>query len=400
MLQLNLGRAVGGIGDSGVWLDGGLIVPGVGFPGWLDDDTIAFQANGAIGQCDVFGGLGPNLSPRGAAPFFARAGVWAGWLSGEGVRTSWGLLLSSAYPLGLDADGALYVIADYQSGQGLACYLAGTLSPRWIDATAQPQAGQFDALTGGRCIWADGANRLQTSGLPAPAQIEAMSYAPALVDAGPDGIWLIETTNPGRTVLHPLSDATRGFVVAAQNAFGAVGWCPAPGVIEVVYAGNLGEAGPLTRTPYTLANAQPFTAAPPPHRSPDPIPVPSPSPVPVPAPAPRPVLVPVPAPSHPQPTQEMTMLAFSQKQLGSEPVPQLTEEVEVVADKNGLSALKYPDGSGYASYWFGAWKKAADIGPGERFTVNGATISAHRPEHPPTEPATTVYPCSTFNLDS
>lgn len=264
MIRLNrAGRGVHGIGKSGVWLDDARLFADAGFSAWLDDDTIAFQdAKDAIAQCDVWGGLGTDLSPRGAAPLFARAGEWAAYLA-DGVRTSWDLSLPAAFPLGFDADGVLYVIPNFQARPGgLAAYRRGTFSPAWTDLSAAPQAGHFDCLPGGRCVWVDGQNRLQTSGLPAPAQLEDWSSAPALVDAGPDGIWLLETTNPGRTALHPLSDASRGFVVAENNAFGAAAWCPAPGVVEVVYAGNTGEAGPLTRARFTLADAQPFPPAP------------------------------------------------------------------------------------------------------------------------------------------
>lgn len=106
---------------------------------------------------------------------------------------------------------------------------------------------------------------------------------------------------------------------------------------------------------------------------------PSPSPSPMPTPIPVPSPVPGPAPEVPMPQSQ---IAFSQKMVGVESQPVLTDctTVEPHPDGQGLSALAYLDGSGYASYVVigGAWKKAATAGAGERFTVNGGTITAYR----------------------
>lgn len=266
------GQAVAGNAGVGVWLQGVVIRPGnTGFPNWLDDDTIVYNgvAKGTR-ACDADGGNDREVDAESGAPVYGRGGTWVTFISGRGLKTSWGLVLADAAPLGIGPDGTLYATT-YQTQADLRVYRAGSMTPDGLWASARPMVslgstpGHLSALDAFRFVWADQSLRLQSVGLPTPAQVAENAYQPTIVEPLPDVFWLVYRTQSGRGVVHPMGDATRGYAVPAE-VFGFTAWCPSPGVIECCWAigtGNVGEVGPITRQQFIAADDVDLPAMPP-----------------------------------------------------------------------------------------------------------------------------------------
>lgn len=255
------GTVVAGNAGVGVWLQGVHIRAGAGFPNWLDDDTILYNGAGGLRTCDADGGDDRQMDSEGGAPVYARGGAWASYLSGRGLRTSWGLQAPSLAPLGVGPDGTVYATT-YQQPEEIRAYPIGAYASALVVPAARPMVslgttpGHLTALDGLRFVWADQSLRLQSYGLPAPAQVPEAAYQPTILEPLPGRYWLVYRTQSGRGVLHPLEDASRGYV-AGTGCNGFTAWCPSPGVIECCWAtgeGNNGEVGPITRRQFIASD--------------------------------------------------------------------------------------------------------------------------------------------------
>lgn len=254
------GQIVAGNAGVGVWLQGVLIRSGAGFPNWLDDDTILHNGDG-LRACDADGGRDRQVDRDGGAPVYANGGVWASFLQGRGVQTSWGFTSPAGAPLGVAPDGTVFLTA-YQQPDEIYAYAPGTDYPARIVSGARPMVslsttpGHLSALDGRRFVWTDQGLRLRSYGLPAPAQVDEPAYQPTILEPSPGRYWIAYRTQSGRGILHPLEDASRGYV-AGLDVNGFTAWCPSPGVIEGCWAvgnGNNGEVGPITRRQFIAAD--------------------------------------------------------------------------------------------------------------------------------------------------
>lgn len=215
------GVPVGGVALSGVYVgaqrlkDGGTVT--------ADGDRVYYQSPiGTVRSCRLDGANDALVLDQGASLIVAGGGCWAIWLAGRGVVTSWGLTLPAAAVLAMTEQGDLLVLSSYATGSGLALYLSGMTTPAWTESGAQtlirypyPQAY---ALHAGQVVWADAAGRLFAHGLPSPQQVMP-AFDPFLVDTT-SVPWVGYHTNDGRLLLHPIDNASKGYVLVTGETFG------------------------------------------------------------------------------------------------------------------------------------------------------------------------------------
>jgi hypothetical protein len=223
--QVVSGRAGGGI-RVGQYLGDGqipmkeLFANGGNGPCWTAGGTrcLVDCFDVGLGTCRPDGSDFQTISGESAVTSYG-AGVdgvaWASYLAkvGVGIRTSWGLARTDRMWVGMGP--GLFVSP--QSGDAIECYDIGATSPRWT----QPGVWiDFFAVDADRILWTDGARRIQTRGLPPPAQVEA-AIAPSWFEALGRS-WLCVGRPEGGFVLRHADDASRGFIIVplGLDAFG------------------------------------------------------------------------------------------------------------------------------------------------------------------------------------
>lgn len=217
------GIPVGGAAGAGVFVNDARIKDGG--TATTDGQRVFYQTPTiyTVRSCAFDGSDDQPVHHAGASLIVAGGGHWAVWLSGVGLETSWGLKLKEAAALAMTDAGDLLALISYAAGKGLALYRAGSSTAAWALPNAEtlirypyPQAFTVD---GDRVVWANAAGQLLARGLPAPAQVSP-AFDPFYLDA-PDGVvWIGYHTNDDRFLLHPIGDASRGYIVATGLTFG------------------------------------------------------------------------------------------------------------------------------------------------------------------------------------
>lgn len=227
------GRKVGGQGGTGVKVDNVVIVPGPGGTASATDTRAIYRSPDAQAYaCDFDGSNATRLSTRTTQITVAGPTVWGCWEgpdAGQKTFTSFAADIDNAWaPMAAGQDDSL-LLGHRATGRGLRCYdVAGTVL--WEDGNAVicfrtlPQAFLLDAH---RCIWSDPAGNLYVRGLPTPQQ-RGPAFDPFALTA-PDGtIWV--GYHNDRFIMHPISDASRGYILDTGLTYGtttngsAVGW--------------------------------------------------------------------------------------------------------------------------------------------------------------------------------
>ncbi len=296
------GVPVGGVGGSGVFVGSQAIVNAPAGTATVGSDRVYYQSAAlTIRSCMLDGSDDIEEYPHGANLILAGGGIWAAWLAGIGVRTSWGLSLPDASLLAVSEVGDVLVCPSYSTGTGLAMYDINGLI--WTEANAQcaflypyPQAFAVDS----DCVlWRDVGGKLHTIGLPAPAQAAPVVFDPFLMlhpDAG--GYWVGYHTGDDRMLLHPLTDASKGYVLATGLTFGTT----ATGA----YAGFSRNSAESQMVSLAVDWSEPLVPL-----MVQPIPTPTPVP-PTPTPTPTPTVQPTPTPLPSPPVPTMTDRLVSQ----------------------------------------------------------------------------------------
>jgi len=219
---------------------------------WLDEwtgKTIAYQHGGADGWYVALFDVAALAMRRAvadpAAPFYgwgcnalyADGGVWAGWLAGVGLFTSYGLHLPAAGLLGVGPDGELAYKPDHQSnGPAMVRERDGS---EWL--LSDGVVYDLQLLGGGRALWTEGADVVRTRNLPAPLVLPGGVWAPRAVVL--DGVWwLCYYSGSAGVVLHPFN-AFDGYVIVplGENAWhDAITLLP-PSLARVVWSRTEGE---------------------------------------------------------------------------------------------------------------------------------------------------------------
>ncbi len=261
------GIPVGGVaGDEGehdgvfvnatVIKDGGTATTGGG--------RVYYQSlSGDVRSCALDGSDDRPELESGATLIVAGGGACAGFLAGAGVVTSWGLRLRDAAVLDMTADGDLLVTTSYAEGRGVAMYRKGQVVPAWTlpdqkVAIKNPYPQAF-ALDADRVVWANAAGRVFTRGLPAPAQASAAVFDPFLIQHPTGAVWVGYHTSDDRLLIHPIDDASRGYIVATGLTYGTtatggfVGYSRTPNesqmvVVPIDWSAELVSLAPVVST--------------------------------------------------------------------------------------------------------------------------------------------------------
>lgn len=251
-MQINrLGRVIGGVGESGVWLSGQtspIIPPPAGNCGWWDDDAFVYQDAGQLRGHNL-SGVGGMLDAgrvtltRGAAGYYAVYVADPRGVEDSGVRLSWGPKLKDAKGLlGVADDGTVFVIShDYRN---IEAYAPNSTAPLWVETQAYPvvydQNPQFCALDAQRCAWWNAATKqIQTRGFGgATIQTQGTPFDLFILEL--NGERLVGYHND-RLFVHPWSDPSRGYIIDGLT-FDTVGRA-VNGRVRVAFSRNPGEAG-------------------------------------------------------------------------------------------------------------------------------------------------------------
>lgn len=306
MPRLLNGRAVHGIGETGICVDNRLIVPNGGTPAWVSASQIVGQA--PIDGVSVVVTLPPEgpaaeLWTPGADVVCAGGGTIAAGLRSRdpftrlenvaGLRELPGLI-----PWDVDRATGTAVLVVQQAGANLEIFTRrhGGTTP---DATI-PTAALFAARSlWNRVVWTEAtAQGIRPRGFDLdtlrPIPIQAWPgnvYQPLLVASTLGRLFLLYSTQEGAIVLHPIDDPAHGHVVPNGEHFGIDAERQADGSLLVAWCVNAGEsAGSLQTIRWSMEALEPIAPVvlpPDPVEPPRPIPVPIP-PVPVPMPVPPP----------------------------------------------------------------------------------------------------------------
>lgn len=237
------GVPVGGVGDRGVFVgrvrlcDGGNATTG--------GNRVYYQSLLNQIRSRALDGSDDRLEmDSGATTIVAGGGALAKFLSGSGVVASWGLRLAAGAVLHMTEEGDLLVTLSYDEGKGLAMYRKGESTPAWAlpdaDVSILNPYPQAFALDVNCAVWRDRIGRLFTRGLPPPAQVGPAVDPLLTVNPLTGDVWVGYHTNDDRFLLHPIADASRGYIVATGDTYGTtaaggfVGYSLTPSESEMV----------------------------------------------------------------------------------------------------------------------------------------------------------------------
>lgn len=218
------GIPVGGVAEAGVWVGATKIKSGG--TATVGGDRVYYQgfSDARMHSCKLDGSddVIPDC-PSGIALIVASSTVWAAWTAGSVTATSWGEKFPNAVPMAATEDGAILLLTSYNTGKGLR--MVDKDGEVWSAFYASPQVQypypQAFALDRDRVVYLDvGEGRFNSWGLPDPKQVLGVSaFDPFLIEH--DGeVWLGYHTSDGRALLHPIDDASKGYVLAEGETFG------------------------------------------------------------------------------------------------------------------------------------------------------------------------------------
>lgn len=297
------GRAVHGIGETGISLDNRLLVPSGGTPAWVSAPQI-------VGQAPLHGGPfvvctlppeGPavELWTPGADVVCAGGGTIAAGLTSAspytrlqnaaGLRPIPGLL-----PWDVDRATGAALLVDRQQGRTLQIFTRqhGGTTP---DATI-PTGDLYAArCLWHRVVWTEGTPqgiRPRAFDLDALRGIDLQAwpgnvYQPLILASKLGRLFLLYSTQDGTVVIHPTDDPTQGHVLTGRDHFGLDAELQLDGSLLIAWCSNQGEsAGSLQTITWSLEALEPIAPAAPQPEPPDPTPTPEPPIPPVPEPVP------------------------------------------------------------------------------------------------------------------
>lgn len=221
------GRFVHGTGGSGVFVDGQRIrqtaTGEAGYGCWLGARVLYQFRDTTLWSCLADGSDARQEQAQGAAWLAAGGDLWIAHQPPRGVLTSWGHFIPGAGALGVAKDGsAVFVIVDFSGDRGIARYRPGATAPDLVLGDVRgpflltPYA-QFDALDADRFMWRTIDGVLHTHSLPEPVRQPWPSYQPSLIDAGDQGVWVVDGDGDDRLRARPL-DSLTGYIVREQGA--------------------------------------------------------------------------------------------------------------------------------------------------------------------------------------
>lgn len=220
------GVPVGGVAGSGVFAGESPTVtlkPSWNGTATVGGTTVYYQGTDAnLHTCELDGSNDqtvPNVS--GISLITASSTVWAVWLTSGKTVTSWGQSIPGAVPLAATEDGGILLLSDYANGQGLK--MITPTGDLWSLPHAHPVVWypypQAFALDRFHVVYYDtAAGALRAVGLPQP-QTQGTPFDPFLVTQPNSGdVWLGYHTY--QLMLHPIADASKGYILATGETFG------------------------------------------------------------------------------------------------------------------------------------------------------------------------------------
>lgn len=272
MPRLLNGRAVHGVGSTGISVDNRLIVPGGGTPDWSTATQIVGQAplNGGPFVVVTLPPDGParplwDGDDRGADTICAGGGTIAAGNRGRApftrLQNTAGLReIPNLIPWDVDRATGTAVLVDQQEGATLRIFTRRSTA-------ATPEASiPTGPLYSVRCLW----NRVVwTEGTPSGIRPRAYdldalrgidlqawpgNVRQALIVASKTGrLFLLYSTQEGGVVLHPVDDATQGHTLPDGEHFGLDAELQPDGSLLVAWCSNQGEsAGSLQTITWSL----------------------------------------------------------------------------------------------------------------------------------------------------